>query len=265
MGLADELRDPWGLVVSGVSGGLAWALVTGPVGVAVGVGVGAAVLGVKVASGVLLNRDQRPAEPEPARPPRGSVAAGWLERAERAVAALDDLAASARSGPLALQVTSAAQQAGDTLTALTRLGAQATAVEGALARVDAPGLDEEADRLAAAVRRGAPGHVQVEAERSLAAVRDRISVRHRLSDARAGLLARMQAVALGLEGLVARLAEVLALGATTGTSDDAAGQVAELAGELEGPARRPRRDRGRVPRSVAAGPRGAGLRRRLSD
>ena len=51
--------------------------------------------------------------------------------------------------------------------------------------------------------------------------------------ARDTLLARMQATALGLEGLVARLAEVLALGATTGDVDPSAAQIDELTLELE--------------------------------
>ncbi len=232
MSLSDELKDPWGLVASGVSGGLVWALVTGPVGVGVGVAAGAAVLGVKVVAGLLLNKDDEPV-PELVRPPRGSVAAGWLSRAEQAVTALDDLAATARRGPLSVQVDGAAGEARDTLGALGRLGAQATAVEGALRRVDDAALDAEALRLEQAGSHG-PAEVRTEVARSLAAVRDRIAVRDRLRDARATTLARMQSVTLGLEGLVARLAEVLALAETTGAVDDSAGQVAELAHELEG-------------------------------
>lgn len=125
------------------------------------------------------------------------------------------------------------KEAADTLTALARLGSQATSIEGALARVDDPGLDAEAARLAEAARRSPPG-VRQELSRSAAAVADRLAVRDRLRGARAMVLARMQAVALGLEGLVARLAEVLTLAETTGGADDTVGQVAELAGELEG-------------------------------
>lgn len=235
MSLSDELKDPWGLVASGISGGLVWALVTGPVGIGVGVAAGAAVLGVKVATGLLLNKDTAPRReaPELMRPPRGSVAAGWLSRAEQAVQALDDLAATARRGPLSVQVDGAASEARDTLGALARLGAQATAVEGALRRVDDDRLDEEEARLGQAASYG-PAEVRTEVARSLAAVRDRIAVRNRLRDARATTLARMQSVTLGLEGLVARLAEVLALAASTGAVDDSVGQVTELAHELEG-------------------------------
>lgn len=239
MALSDELRDPWGLLVAGVSGGMAWALLaaaTAPAALPVGVAVGAAVLGVKAASGVLLNRGEGEPRRSPAlaRPPAGSVAAGWLQRAEAAVRALDDLAGTARRGSLSVSIGAAVQEAGDTLTALARLGAQATAVESALARVDDPGLDTEAARLAEAARRSAPPGVQQEVARSAAAVADRLAVRDRLRGARAQLLARMQAVALGLEGLVARLAEVLALAETTGGLEDTAGEVADLAVELEG-------------------------------
>ena len=239
MGLADELRDPWGLLVAGVSGGMAWAVLAGAVGtvaVPAGIAVGATVLGVKAVSGMLLHRqDEQPAPaPRLVRPARGTAADGWLLRAEGAVRALDDLAATAGSGVLAASVGAAVHEARDTLRALVRLGAQATAVEGALARVEADSLDEEAARLADAARRTGPPGIQAEIARSAAAVADRIAVRGRLREARATVLARMQAVALGLEGLVARLAEVLALAETAGRLEDTAGEVAELAHEMEG-------------------------------
>ena len=238
MSALEELKDPWGLVLAGVSGGLAWALLgSAAVALPVGVAVGAAVLGVKVVSGLVLGGRRTPAVgagPEPPRPPRGSAAALWLERAERAVRSLDDLAATAGTGVLASAVDAAVQEAADTLVALRRLGAQASAVERAQHRVEDPGLDAEAARLAEASRRGAASEIGPELTRSAAAVADRRAVRDRLRGAREVVLARMQAVALGLEGLVARLAEVLALAETTGRLEDTAGEVAGLACELEG-------------------------------
>ena len=224
MGLADELREPWGLLVAGVSGGMAWALVPtalGPAAVAVGVGVGVAVLGVKALSGVLVGRDPR--EPEVVGPRRGSAAEHWLTRAQRAVQALDELT-----------VTGAATEAHDVLDAVARLGAQTVVVERALARVDAAGLDQEAARLAAAAASPAPAAVRAEVERSAASVRDRVAVRDRLREAHDVVLARMQSAALGLEGVAARMAEVEVLAQTTGSSDRAAAQVAVLTGEVEG-------------------------------
>lgn len=235
MGLSDELRDPWGLVASGVSGGLAWALVGGPVGIAIGAGVGAAVLGVKAVTGLLVRDEpKRPELAELPRPPRGSHAAHWLIRAESAVRSLDEMARSTDAGPTGLAVRSAAEEAGDTLTELARVGGQVTAVERALGRVDDQGLDAEAARLDDAARRARTPEMQAEVNRSAAAVRDRVEVRNRLATARETQLARMQAVALGLEGLVARLAEVLAMTSSTGGVDSSVDQIGDLALELEG-------------------------------
>ena len=238
MSLSDELRDPWGYVVAGTSGGMAWALLAGalggPVAVAAGVGVGAAVLGAKALTGAALGRPRRQELPAPVRPPRGTVAARWFEQAEAAVRALDDLAGSAPAGPTGAAVRSAAEDADDTLLALGRVGGQVTAVERALARVDVPGLDGEAARLADAVRRAPTPELRQEVERSASALRDRVAVRDRLRGTRETLLARMQSTTLGLEGLVARLAEVLAMAETTGTSDTSARDLGELTAELDG-------------------------------
>jgi hypothetical protein len=235
MGLSDELRDPWGLVVAGVSGGMAWAVLgASPVAAAAGLGVGAAVLGIKALTGAVVNRRPRPRAVAPERPPRGTVAARWFEQAEQAVGALDDMARTAPAGPTGQAVRSAADDADDTLLALGRVGVQVTAVESALGRVDVAGLDAEAARLQQAVERAPSSELRQEVERSAAALRDRVAVRNRLRAARDTLLARMQSTTLGLEGLVARLAEVLAMSATTGHSDTSARDIGEIAAELDG-------------------------------
>jgi hypothetical protein len=239
VGLSDELRDPWGLVAGGISGGMAWALTAGVLGapaVALGIGVGAAVLGAKALTGLVVNRDEpkrTPAQELP-RPPRGSAAARWLDRAEAAVRSLEDMARTTDPGPAGEAVRSAAGKAEETLDDLARVAGQATAVERALARVDVRGLDEESARLDAAVGQARTPELQAEVQRSAAAVRDRVEVRDRLAGARDTLLARMQATALGLEGLGARLAEVLALTATTGGVDTTPSDIADLAMELDG-------------------------------
>jgi hypothetical protein len=234
VGLSDELRDPWAVVVAGVAGGMVWAL-SAPVAAAVGVGV--AVYGVKALTGAVLNRGsrpERPSAPDLPRPPRGSAAAQWLSRADGAVKGLDEMARTTSPGPAGEAVRNAADEAGQTLDDLAHLGGQVTAVERALDRVAAGGLDEEAVRLDAAAQHAVGEEMRADMERSAAAVRDRQAVRDRLLDARSTLLARMQAVALGLEGLEARLAEVLAMTATTGAVDTTASEIAELATELDG-------------------------------
>jgi hypothetical protein len=241
MGLSDELRDPWGYVVAGVSGGMTWAVlagaVGGPVGIAAGAGVGVAVLGIKAVTGALVgggSRRRRVAEPVPQRPPRGSTAARWFDQAETAVRALDDMADTAPAGPAGDAVRSAAEDADDTLLALGRVGSQLTAVERALGRVDVPGLDVELARLEDAARRAPSYELRQEVERSATAVRERLEVRDRLRGARDMLLARMQSTTFGLEGLVARLAEVLAMVSGTGSSDDSTRDIGEIAAEIDG-------------------------------
>lgn len=224
MSLADELKDPWGLLVAGVSGGMAWAVLGTALGAAAapaGLGVAAAVLGVKVASGVLLGRDRRDDRAAAPRLRRGSAAEHWLVRAQAAVRAMDEVA-----------LTGADDEAHAAVAAVERLGEQSVVVEQALARVDAGGLDDEAARLAAQARQ-APPSVRPELARSAAALQDRIAVRDRLRETHDTLLARMQSAALGLESVAARLAEVSVLGATTGGSHDTARQVAELTSEVE--------------------------------
>jgi hypothetical protein len=232
MALSDELRDPWGLVVAGVAGGLAWALS----GVVVaGAAVGAGVYGAKVLTGLVTRRgEDEPAVPQLPRPPKGTAAGWWFDRALAAVGSLRSLAASAPPGPLAESVRGAAATAESTLHDLARVGAQVGAVEAAERRVDVAGLDEEAGRLEHRARSAPTPELADELRRAAAAVRDRAAVAARLDQARETLLARMEATALGLEGLVARLAEVLALTSTTGTASTAAVELDGLATELDG-------------------------------
>jgi len=233
--LSEELRDPWGLLVAGVSGGMAWAVLgAGAPAVLVGVGVGAAVLGIKAVTGALVHRRPRARVAVPERPPRGTAAAAWFEQAEAAVHALDEMAGTAPQGPTGDAVRRAADDADDALVSLGRVGVQVTAVERALARVDVAGLDAEAARLRQAAEHAPSHELRQEVQRSAAALQDRVQVRDRLRSARDMLLARMQSTTFALEGLVARLAEVVAMTATTGTSDSSAHDLASIGTELDG-------------------------------
>ncbi|HUR14317.1 MAG TPA: hypothetical protein VM097_07475 [Mycobacteriales bacterium] len=227
--LSAELRDPWGPLVAGVVGGLAWAVGT-PVLAAVG--VGAVVYGVKAAVGAVLGpADEREALAPHLRPHPGSTAALWLRRAESAVRALDDMARPAGTTAADLATVRAAEEADEVLATMRRLAGHVVTVGQALGRSDAPGLDEEAARLRAEAARA---HGDTSAERSAAAVADRVAVRDRLRRAKADLEGRLQSSALGLEGLVARVAEVRARSATLGDVDPSAGSLASLTTEVEG-------------------------------
>ena len=229
----DELTDPWGSFLGAVLGGATWAVVTGPVGIAAGLGVGAVVYGVKVAAGVLLGGPDKQPDP-PARLPRpgqGTTAACWLERAEAAVAALREQAADPFPGATAVAAEHTAEQAGGVLTALHRLGAQSAAVAQALVRAESVGLDEQAAELRS---QAGASPTNSSARRSADAVADRVAARDRLRATRAELDARMQSCALGLEGLVVRIAELRAMATNAGAVDPSAGDLNALTDQVEG-------------------------------
>lgn len=231
MSVADEARDPWSYVLSAFAGGMTWALVGGPVGV----GVGAAVLATKLLAGAFV----RPAGPARVRERRLRVAehsdeAGWLARAERACATFREVAASAGEGPVRERVETFGAQTTASVDALERLAGQASAIRQALARLDPKRLFAERERLQGEQQAGGDPAVLAERGRSLAAVDAQLDAYRRMSSALATLVARLESGTLGLEGLVARLAEVVALAETATSASDGLDRVDELANELDG-------------------------------
>ena len=223
--LLEELRDPWGPLLGAVLGGVTWAV---GVPVLAAAGVGAAVYGVKALTGVLLD-DGRAVEQGPPRPAPGSACATWLARAEAALAALQEQAAACPPGSLTSAAADrAAQDAGPVVEAARRLAGQQVAVEAALARADSPGLDAEARALHAS------SAGDDEAAASLQALQDRVAVRDRLRSTGHQLIARLQTSALGLEGLSARVAELVALAADGGAVDPSRQDLRDLTVEVEG-------------------------------
>jgi hypothetical protein len=238
--LRQELLDPWGGVIAGVAGGLAWAVA--PLGAAalpVGLGVAAVVYGVKVGAGLLTrepdDRKRPAAEPDPElRPPRrGSIAEQWLSRAQQADRSLADLVRSPGSAVAKQQLVPVREGAAEALATMRRLAGQVTAVEDATDRIQPARLAAERDRLAAAVEAASSERVRAERQRSLDSVGEQLQVVRRLAGARDELLARMQATALTLEGLVARTAEVLAMSVSGGV-DASEDRLADLAADLDG-------------------------------
>lgn len=228
--LLDEARDPWGLLFGVVAGGVAG------IGLALGLpaalGIGAAVYGVKVAVGTLTGGDGPAQLPAPQRPRYGTPAFAFLKRAEAATKSLEDMARHAGSTTAAdVAVRSAAEQAREVLEDMQRLGGQAAAVMAAMSRVDAPGLDAEAAQLQAAAS-ARPGDAAAQA--SYQASRDRLAVRDRLQQAGQALDGRLQASALGLEGLVARVAELSATAGAVGSVDPTPQDLARVTSELDG-------------------------------
>ncbi len=227
-----EASDPWGLLIAGVVGGVAGVLPGA--GLVVGVAIGAAVYGVKVATGVLLGEGAGRTTSAPVRlprPPDGTAAAFWLARAERAVQQLDDMATGTPLSATDLATARAAAEADAVLQTMRRLGGQTVAVAGALNRADGVDLEGEVARLRAAAERSP---ADSPARRSADAVADRLAVRDRLRATQQQLADRLQSSALGLEGLVARVAEVRATAAAVGQLDPSPADLASLTSEVEG-------------------------------
>lgn len=237
--LRRELLDPWGGIIAGVAGGLAWAVVpVGAVALPLGLGVAAVVYGVKVGAGLLARgaEDGQPVLEQGPRlqpPRRGSPAEQWLVRAQQADRSLADLAGSPGWSTTREQLVPVRDGATEAVTTMRRLAGQVTVVEDAMDRVPAARLELERDRLADAVAAARGPQLRAERQRSLDSVTEQLAVAGRLTDARDTLLARMQATVFTLEGLVARTAEVLAMSASGGV-DSSADRLAGLSADLDG-------------------------------
>lgn len=223
-----ELAEPWALLLAATSAGVAWAV---QLPLAASAGVGLAVLaawaGVSAATREKQpeRREARVLDAEP-----GSAEANWLRRAEGAAEGFGSLSGSLDSGPLADRVADMEPVVQETLFTLRRLAGRASATGKALARVDLDAVTRERRRLEQSLA-SAREEVRGDLEQALTAVQAQADVHARLSGARDKLLAQLQSGALGLDSLVARVAELTA--ATTDVAVDT-GAVRELSDQLEG-------------------------------
>ncbi|MFB9690395.1 hypothetical protein [Amycolatopsis plumensis] len=228
MKFARELAEPWGLLLAATSAGVAWAVQL-PVVAAVGVGV--AVLAAR--AGVAVATREKEPPPREARLPDvtpGSAEETWLHRASAAADGFASLSGSLANGPLAERVADMEPVVRETLSTLQRLAGRASATGQALARVDLDAVAHERRRLQRELRTARP-EVRGDLEQALTAVQAQADVHTRLSGARDKLLAQLQSGALGLDSLVARVAELTAT--TTDVAVDT-GAVRELSDQLEG-------------------------------
>jgi hypothetical protein len=228
MKFARELAEPWGLLLAATSAGMAWAVQL-PVVAAIGVGVAvlAARAGVAVAT---REKEPPPREARVLDVTPGSAEENWLHRAEGAAEGFGSLSASLVAGPLAERVADMEPVVRETLSTLRRLAGRASATGLALARVDPDAVAHERRRLQRELRTANP-EVRGDLEQALTAVQAQADVHARLSGARDKLLAQLQSGALGLDSLVARVAELTA--ATSDVTVDT-GAVRELSDQLEG-------------------------------
>ena len=234
MAVQDEVRDPWTYVVGALAGGA--ALATGVFLPPVALGIGLAVAATKVLTGAFFKSEKRRAMVKDRRLPvlTRTPEAAWLARAGKAQQVFDDIADSAHDGPIAERVQTFGDETAGSLYALQRLAGQASAIRSAMARLDPKIIAWERDRILNSSRPGEDPMVLAERERSLNAVQTQLDTYARLEGTLRMLLARLESGTLAIEGLVARLAEVVALAETTSVATDGVTQVEELAHELEG-------------------------------
>lgn len=238
MSVSDELKDPWGWLVAGVSGGLGWAVLAAPLGpaaVGVGAAIGAVVLGSKVALGAMRSPSAPPRQRRdrlPEAPPQ-SAQGQFVLRARAAAQQIHILADRPADAGLRAEIAQVDEEAGTVLEALRELAGRVTLVDGALQSANPGQVQQEAGRLQALLTAEADPQIRSERQRALDAVTAQSESLARLARLRETLLARAQTAALDMEGLAARTGELVAMG-TSAFEGDPAGQIlADLTMSLE--------------------------------
>jgi hypothetical protein len=165
------------------------------------------------------------------RPIPGTPEALWVFRAEAAVAAIRRLRASAGSGAIAYRCSVIAKQAADAVVILRRLAYQSGLVSRLAETTDLSELRRTDASLRHQISALDEGPARQQNEYALRSLTARLEAGERLEATQRELVGRIEAAALGLEGLVARVAEIVAL--SEFGSGIAAPQVDELAAELD--------------------------------
>jgi hypothetical protein len=233
MALNDEVRDPWVYILAGLGGGIAWAV---GVPVAAAAGVGVAVGAARVGFGAALGRpsSRRPETASALPITEHSAEQDWLRRGDAAVDTFRDLARSLPAGLASSHSASIATQADETLAGMRRLAGQASVTTKVAGRLHVPSLRSERERLRLQLDNAGDPDIAGELERSLGSIDEQVDIAQRLERSRATLLARLESSALGLERLVAQLAEILALSESATSPVEGAAQLEALADDLEG-------------------------------
>lgn len=238
MTASDELRDPWGWLVAGISGGVGWAVLAGalgPVAIPVGLGIGAAVLGTKVVLGA--RRAPRPRaisrHDELPRPPRDSPQARLVGRADLATDRLRDLADRPGDEWLRGEVARVDDEAITVSASLRELAGRVTVVDASLASTRPDDLMGERSRLTGLIEQGSEASLRGEREKTVAAIDEQLAAIDRLRQLRETLLTRMQTAVLGLEGLASRVGELVAMGTSAVAPDRAADVLSDLTSDLD--------------------------------
>jgi hypothetical protein len=242
MSVGDELRDPWGWLVAGVSGGVGWAVLAtsmGPAAVAVGAGIGAIVLGTKVALGAARTAGQQEPDDDVRRADRlpeapvGSVQSALDHRSRAALERMIDLGQRPGDPWLAEEVQSVLAESGPVAASVHEMAGRVTVLDNSVAAARPEALAREIADLQTRMARTQDAEVRAEQERTLAALDGQADSVDRLLRRRDTLLAQMQAATVGLEGLAARTGELVALGPASHDTAEATRIVADLTTSLD--------------------------------
>jgi len=240
MAAGDELKDPWGWLVAGVSGGIGWAALAaalGPVAIPVGIGIGAAVLGTKVAIG---SRSSASDSSKPTKrssqlpkPPPDSQQAGLLQQAEVAQRRIQSLSQAAGDAWLTEKISHVDDEVAVVRQRLSDLAGRVTVADASIAAARPDLLGDQRSRLAVTIADERDDELRAERQQTLAALDTQIDSVIRLGKLRDTLLSRMHTAVLGLEGLAARMGELVALGDDAVSMDRSAEVLAELTSDLD--------------------------------
>jgi hypothetical protein len=211
-----------------------------------GVGIGAAVLGTKVALGSARHHDDsrslsydsaasisarsRDRLPDP---PRGSAQALLLRRAEGAVDRLGRLTGTTGDRWLAEELGNATRDARGLLDPLAEMAGRITLLEASVAAAAPESLTDEIRSVQARLARVADPELRAELEKALTALDSQADSIDRLLRRRDGLLAQLHASTVSLEGLATKGGELVALGPATADPQQVNGMLSELTGSLD--------------------------------
>lgn len=237
MAAGDELKDPWGWLVAGVSGGLGWAVLAGalgPVAIPIGLGIGAAVLGTKVALGSRSGAGAPKRKPSKLpKPPQHSPQAALLARAGRAQRQIRTLADATDDDWLTGHIGRVDDEVLIVNDRLADLAGRVTVADGSLFSAQPDVLHAEYQRAAASVAAEADPALKAERQQTLTALESQVQSVDRLGRLRDTLLTRMQTAVVGLEGLASRMGELVALGDDPVTHDHSSEVLGQLTSDLD--------------------------------
>jgi hypothetical protein len=242
MSVGAELRDPWGWLLAGVSGGVGWAVlagaIAGPAAILAGVGIGAAVLATKVVVGSARTRDdqaavtQRPRDRLP-EAPRGTIQAELQARSRAAIVRMDDLADRPADPWIAGEVQQVLAESQPVADSIREMAGRVTLLDSSIVSARPEALAREIQTLQDRIRLTSDDDVLREQQRALQALDSQADSVDRLLRRREALVAQMQTAAVGLEGLAARIGELVALGPASQDTAEAARIVADLTTSLD--------------------------------